>query len=333
MNELVTPMIQIRATTAIVYNKYTGSRKKSVLKQFQQQQKKKIENFQKRAAYSGELTAGAIKRMSKSLNLLVEATPTKTVFNPVIKKNVQHKLSFITLTIPNSEIVELKTASKLLLEPLLKHLRQVHGMRGYVWKAEAQKRGQLHYHIVSDCFIFYQELRNKWNALLSKHGFNSDYVQKTGHTDANSTDIHSLRNVKDLASYFIKYFTKQYQNDVQMKGKLWDCSKNLKQAKYFETELTADIEYDLFRLQQAQKAVIKHRDSFTFIKFKGFTAVTVFPAETKNAYFNHLINIRNGTVDLFSIPENRTIKTDSRIELPTISQTMPKPVQLQLFLN
>lgn len=305
------PTIQIRANTAIVYNKWTGRRKKFDFNTWRNGQRLEVVNFANKKAYSGELTAGAIKRMSRALNLFVECTPERTVYSKVYDKNIKHKLSFVTLTIPTAQKIELKTANKQLLEPLLKHLRQVHGMTGYVWKVEVQKRGQLHYHIVSDVYIHYQELRNKWNKLLYKAGFMTEYIKETGHSNANSTDIHSVKKVKDLSSYLLKYFTKQEQNPVALKGKIWDCSKNLKAAKYFETDLTEDLEYDIFKLQQLQKAIIKHKDSFTFIKFQGFKSYQVFPKETQEAYLKHLYDIRNATPDLFESAKNRTQKQDT----------------------
>ena len=99
-----------------------------------------------------------------------------------------------------------------MLEPFLRWMRQVHNTTLYIWKAERQKRGAIHYHITSNKFIHYQELRNKWNWLLSKHGLNESYVKEHQHNNANSTDVHSVKNIKNLAPYLIKYFTKTEQN-------------------------------------------------------------------------------------------------------------------------
>ena len=330
MQNLITPMIQIRATSAIVYNKFNGSRKKSIFQQNYAYNQASGHNFQNHKAYSGSLSAGAIKRLTKALNLFVECSVSKTVYNPVVRKNVQHKLSFVTLTIPAHENVCAKIAQKELLEPMLRHLRQVHKMKSYVWKLELQKRGQIHYHIVTDIFIHYQELRNKWNQLLAKSNLMNEYFTKTGNIDPNSTDIHSVKKIKDLASYLVKYFTKQEQNPVAIKGKLWDCSKNLKAAKYFETELTQDIEYDMFVLSNQKKAVIKRKDSFTFIRFKGFKAVSVFPKETREAYWNHLIEIRTSAESLFQRPEKKTTVLNLVYQKQVKTEISFKGKQLQL---
>lgn len=327
------PTIQLRASTAIIYNKWTGGRKKFNHNTWFNGQRTEVINFENKKAYSGELTDGAIKRMSKALNLFIECTPERQVFSPVFNRNIKHKLSFITLTIPTAQKIELKTATKLLLEPLLKHLRQVHGMTGYVWKVELQERGQLHYHIVSDVYIHYQHLRNKWNSLLAKSGFMNEYIAEHQHQDPNSTDIHSVKKIRDLASYLLKYFTKKSQNPEGLKGKVWDCSKNLKVAKYFETDLTEDLEYDIFRLRELQRAVIKHKESFSFVKFVGMKSYQVFPVEVREAYHKHLFDIRNGTPDLFNSSKKRTQKEDTMYRIEDRPKIMPKYEQLIFNFN
>lgn len=327
------PTIQIRANSAIIYNKYSGSRTKFDANGFKLNQKREIMAFQEKTAYSGLLTNGAIKRMSKAINLFVESSVTRKVYSKMYDKKINHRLSFITLTIPAHEKVELRTAQKTLLEPLLKHLRQVHGMNSYVWKAEIQKRGQLHYHIISDVYIPHYELKNKWNQLITKQGFNNEYIAENGHNNANSTDIHSVKNIKNLANYLLKYFTKKEQNEVQMKGKLWDCSLNLKTAKYFETELTEDIEYDIYNLSEQKRISVTFKESFTFIKFMQEKAISVFPPETKRAYNQHLINIRAKLGTLFDSIEKGTFNQDSMDTKKDIPKPVPKQSQINYYSN
>lgn len=294
MELLYQPFLQVRANMAVVYTKYLGSKRKSLFERQRELQRCNAHNFQQSKAYSGTMSTGATKRLRKAIEILVECSQNRTVYNPVVKKNVQHKLSFVTLTIPDSTKIDLKVATKTLLEPMLRHLRQVHKMKSYVWKVELQERGQLHWHITSDVFIHYQELRNKWNQLLFKGGFMSKFYYEKGHSDANSTDIHSVKKVRDLSAYLVKYFTKQSQNPVALNGKLWDCSKNLKSAKYFETELTQDIEFDIYKNEIAGNIKIVRKDSFTLIRFNKMRPIAVLPIECRQAYHQNLVNIREG---------------------------------------
>ena len=209
-------------------------------------------------AYSGLVSKGVSKRMRKAIDLLISTTPTVKVEHYTRTKTISHKLSFITLTIPDLKTLTAKEAHKKLLEPMLLFLRRKHHMRSYIWKAELQKRGQLHYHLTSNVYIAHQELKDKWNELLTLNNYNSQYYRDKGHTNANSTDIKEVRKIENLGGYLTKYFCKAYQNAKSVEGKVWDCSLNLKQADYF-TEQMPYSTFKILRTPELYKEIqIKH---------------------------------------------------------------------------
>src|SRR5699024_11871910 len=63
------------------------------------------------------------------------------------------------------------------------------------------------------------------------------YGNKTNWSNPNCTDVHSVKNVKNLASYMAKYLTKDLCDEEQggiiaesakeLKGRLWFCSRSL----------------------------------------------------------------------------------------------------------
>lgn len=326
MSELITPFVQIRNQSLVIYNRFNGKRKKSIF----QKTGNNLKNIKK---YQGKMTIGTQKRMTRAINLMVAASQKKVVFNPILNRNVNFQLSFITLTIPDNTFISLRDAHKFLLEPFIKWLRQNHDMKLYVWKAECQKRGQLHYHLTADCFVHYQELRNKWNQLLNRMSLMEDYKSVFGNCNPNSTDIHNVKKVRDLAAYLIKYFTKQEQNEHGLIGKIWDCSISLKKSNYYATELTGDIEYDIFNSASRKECKIVYDDRFSFVKFKSVQPISIFPKEVKAAYYQNLLDIRNykrevSQMDMYSK------KTDNCTEKQALIKTMPKTVdcvQMDLF--
>lgn len=228
------------------------------------QQTKIIANA-RRQQYSGTMTRQAQKRMTRAITLLSQVSKAKWITNPVTGRVQYFKLSLITLTISSHTNICAKTAYKKLLSPMLSWLRYTVGCRHYVWKAELQKRGQLHYHIMVPKFIHYRQLRDKWNKLQSDNGYLRDYVAATKKLDPNSTDIVSVGNEKNVSKYLLKYLSKNedqqlfvkklnaerdynrgditreeldavlkfvYDNTAKLDGKLWDCSEALNE-KYF----------------------------------------------------------------------------------------------------
>lgn len=325
MNELLQPFVQIRSNSLIVYNKFLGSKKKSVLAAAAQRLRESVK-------YSGEVSNGAAKRMSKAINLLVESSEKRRMFNPISGNMITFQLSFITLTIPDNKVISTKDAHKFLLEPLLKWLRQTQGMKNYVWKLEVQKRGAIHYHLTSDCFVLHHELRNKWNYLISKQNLNESYFNEHGHTDANSTDIHSVKKVRDLASYLIKYFTKREQNSTDLPGKIWDCSKNLKAARYYETELTEDLEADIYNYALSNKLEMVLADTFTIIKMGNYKPINLFPVQVKEAYYQNLKDIREMPPDMFNRPKKENKKQDIVLNTNQ-NKIVPKFKDFQYYMD
>ena len=296
----------------------------------------RIENMtlQRASAYSGEFTAGARKRMIKAINLLVKGTERRWVTNPINNQRQLHQLSFVTLTISDTgELLDPVTAYKKLLSPFISWLRKTKEVNTYLWRYERQKNGQIHYHLTLPNFIHYKEIREKWNKLQAKAGIIAKYRenQKAWHqdgfrlredlleewpedrqraayergvkndwSDPNSTDVHKVYKIKDLAAYLSKEFGKTVQNPknrqyyadlleedlprmqaegdhrkyiemlklASLSGKVWDCSENLSQGKYYSVEMKQE-QYEF--LERSCKEGLCERyegEMFCIYKFK-----------------------------------------------------------------
>ena len=191
--------------------------------------------------YSGNVTSHSARRIRKATDLLVQIAKEQTVWNPVISRFTQHTLSFITLTISAKEQhLTAKEGHKLLLEKWLLRMKRKANMTTYIWKAELQKNGQLHYHITTPSWINYTLIRDEWNNLLHKNNMATSWPSDTGKVQ-NSTDIHAVYKVKDMAAYLCKYLSKS-EKEKSTTGKIWDCSLNLKSTKFFTVQMPLDFQ-------------------------------------------------------------------------------------------
>lgn len=190
------------------------------------------------------------KHLRKSINLPV----------------TNYKLIFITLTLSATQIHSDAIIKKQLLQPFIRLLRNKWNIQNYLWKAEAQDNGNIHFHITTDRFIHWEEIRNTWNTiqetLTDKEG--KGYISRSKSTNPNSTDVHAVYKVKNLASYLCKYISKKdivkskknvvtdpehyykifnqitacdlnTREEIELKrgieGKLYDCNRELKNIK------------------------------------------------------------------------------------------------------
>jgi hypothetical protein len=99
--------------------------------------------------------------------------------------------TFVTLTLPFKQVHDDNTLKRVLLEPMIQWLTSEKldakgvnvgwGVKCYLWRAETQKNGNLHFHIIVDRWIDMQRLRTKWNQILDRLGYIKMFQAKQKH--------------------------------------------------------------------------------------------------------------------------------------------------------
>jgi hypothetical protein len=306
--------VQIRSKSAIIYTSYAKAGNSTSftsaltindrIKQYEQKQlfdqsyvNPLGELVKEKKPYSGVMTKGAKKRLTKAVSLMVQSSKQRYIYNPVTQRRQLFKMSFVTLTVSStSKMITAKEAHKELLEPFLLYLRRRHQVRNYVWKAELQKRGQIHYHITLDQFVLYTDIRDKWNELQDKAGYLEDYKALNTGRQANSTDVHAIKKVKNIEAYMVKYMSKTNSDDTGTEGKVWDCSVTLKRSKYYSTALTYQMERSILYAEQAGLAEVIHFDHFSMVKFNERDASYILEPDSLAEYYLAMDRIRTGTL-------------------------------------
>lgn len=262
------PMCQVRHSTTIYYDYYTGHRVRNATS---------FNPYHTPNTYKGNVSASSEKRIRRAIDLLLQLSPERIIYNPVIDASHPFTINFITLTVSDSTIRHHKEVYQKCLRSYLKwQIRK--GAKHYIWKAELQQRGQIHYHITTNCFIHYMDIQKKWNSLQKKAGYLSSFAQQHHHYSPNSTDVHSVRNVKNIEAYLIKYICKGIGSGV-IKGKIWDCSDSLKKP-YFSSVL----ESQNLPVVRDTRYIVKER----FALWKGKADLTQQQQKDYNHYINSL---------------------------------------------
>lgn len=238
------------------------------------------------AKYTGLITKSTAKRLRYVINLLVAQAKWKTVRNPYSGKEYKFKINFITLTLsgPQESVTDKQIKSEM-LKPFLRRLRRRAGLRSYVWRAERQKNSRLHFHITSDTYIDLNIIRDEWNRQQSKFHFIDYYRSRNDAVWPNSTDVHSVKDIENLAGYLVKYMAKEDPDAQQIEGRLWDCSTNLKTKEKLRFEM-GKPEFELLEKLQSKYELIVPED--------GYCALMPIPEkEFKLAIFGPWLNEYN----------------------------------------
>jgi len=234
----IIPYISINPSRLCYYTRaegYTGERSKRQIDSYG--------NLSNNEHY-GIISSKAKNRIKTAIDWMVYLSKDKKHFSEKSKKHFTFKLTFVTLTLASKQIHDDNTIKKELLNHFLIEAKRKWKINRYLWRAEAQKNGNIHFHILTDKFIPWQELRETWNRIQNKLGYIDRYAVKQreihkggfmyrpelarkwnyikqkkayktgineGWQNPNSSDIHSINKIRNLSAYLSKYCAK---NDV-----------------------------------------------------------------------------------------------------------------------
>jgi hypothetical protein len=201
-----------------------------------------------------ELSGKAQKRLKNVLNWLVASNVNYNQNLTAKPKNRQCTLTMITLTLSDTQQLSDQEIKTKLLNTFLTDLRRKFPDLPYVWKAEKQANGNIHFHIISPVRLQYMELRNLWNRIQKNAGVLEKFSEKFNHENPNSTDIKYLAKVKNATAYVAKYMAKSTTCNL-VSGRLWGCSYNLSQKLDISEEISGALANEIRGISQNCKKI------------------------------------------------------------------------------
>ena len=224
--------------------------------------------------HHGRMSDIAKKKMTRSLDYLIHMAKPKYISKPYHGKNFTFKVNFITLTLSSQQIHSDQIIKSEMLNHLLITSMRKWNVKQYVWRAEKQENGNIHFHIATGSFIPWNELRNEWNKIQQKLGYVTRYRENreqwhkqgfrfdakhaknwpyekqlrpykkgmaTQWDNPNSVDIHSLQHVGNIKSYMIKYMSKNKGYTEDEKKAYNDLPEETKKAIREKDEITGRL--------------------------------------------------------------------------------------------
>lgn len=248
-----------------------------------------------RKPITGYLSSESIKKLKLRINLMTYIAASKQLRKSINLPMTNYKLVLITLTLSAAQQHSDYIIKSKLLQPFIRQLRNRWKVKNYLWKAEAQDNGNIHFHITTDKYIHYSEIRDTWNSIQETLG----YISRSGKENPNSTDVHAVYKCKNVAAYLCGYLSKKdlykkkldhttwqlhyYQNLLQItgcdiktreekgikreiEGKLYDCNRELKSINpIWESHRALHDEIDQVQ-QEGGKVIKSDFYEITFLK-------------------------------------------------------------------
>lgn len=238
------PAFSINPNYIACYNYYDGIRRRNTQASFAQP----FDNdtiscsvVPESNLHDGFLSDAGKKRLLKAIDWLLYISTPKDAWNYKLKKKFTFKINFITLTLPCKQFHSDTFIKSKMLNNFLTVLRQRFAIKHYIWRAEKQKNGNIHFHLILNEFIHHENIKNIWNKILDHHGYIEKYreaqkaffggkfrlrqhllasfsasAQRKAYkrnlqndwSSPNTTDVHSTKNIRNLRGYASKYLSK-----------------------------------------------------------------------------------------------------------------------------
>ena len=231
-----------------------------------QRSKRQIDNEENltRGEYNGYMSPKTKSKVKKYLSTWLGAI--KEVRKNPHKNNLTFMPypTFITLTLPSPQQHSDNEIKRKCLDPYIKKMIKKHNTRNYFWRAESQKNGNIHFHIIVDTAIHHKLVRQEWNAVIGKLGYLDNFEKKHGHRNPNSTDIHALRRIDSVENYVIKYCCKSdgYRG---IKGRIHGCSDAIRDLQPYEIVVDSTTSETLNKIINSTGVKMFNGDGFTVI--------------------------------------------------------------------
>jgi len=278
------PCLSIRPGYIACYNTYTETHYNRPLRMSW------LDNF-KANDHKGKVSRNAEKRIKNAIDWLLALASDKQFTRFKDGRSYWFKINFVTLTLSSPQMHSDNTIKKELLNQLLVEARKKWNIIHYLWRAERQKNGNIHFHLVCDKFIPWSELRDTWNRIQNKLGYVDRFHDKHKKRNPNSTDVHSIKNIKNISAYLSKYCSKQSEGEP-IKGKLWGLSESLSKIKAATDLIYGKIKDELEEIEYQFLDRVKTLEHCKIIYVNVKEWVKFSAGALSSLYYNYLNEFR-----------------------------------------
>lgn len=180
-----------------------------------------------RNGYMSKATRAKVKTLVDTMIFMEQLPEAKRqTMNPRLGYRQQAcYLTFVTLTLPAAQLRDAmgeyddEHAKRHLLRPFIERLKYKFGVQSFIWVAEPQEAGNIHFHLLIDKYIDNrkdteneaksQHLTKAWNEILAGHGYIEAYAaaQRARHAGGFAYDATQTKLVESFDEASGRYVT------------------------------------------------------------------------------------------------------------------------------
>lgn len=218
-------VVPIFPTSKLVYHH-------AIIKEFSVVIVKDLREF--RGAKVSEISKKNLRRDDKTNGYMSPVTTrrVKDFLSVWLKSLDQNEVTptFVTLTLPARQAHSDPHIKREALEPFIDALKKTHGVNQYFWRAEPQKNGNVHFHVLIDAVIKWQVIRRLWNNRMEELGYIEEYrqSQKEKYKNGFKLDKERLKQKNIIRRYQQYSNTQQKRKKPVIEFKAWERERQYK---------------------------------------------------------------------------------------------------------
>jgi len=306
------PLVRINAGK-IVY--YAQDLYKSPFRRVNQ---KSIENLNLKGS-TNKIKKGSQSKIEKFLTDWIKSIEYNNEIASMAGMKSERKPVFLTLTLPSTQQHSDIEIKRNCLMPFIQDLKRKFNLKYFFWKAEIQGNGNIHFHLIIDCYIDRISVQSLWNKHLETLNYVTMFEEKHKHRNPPTTHIEVITGVRKMTSYILKYVCKDSTGRL-LQGRKWDASKELKNMKLQAIVCDSEVQEYINRLIEANKLDVYVDEHFAVFRFTRLFDWEKDYSFIKNREMQGLTELYNF---LYNDIESITYKRE-----PVVKEKMKESVQL-----
>ncbi len=310
------PYFYLYSNHLVIYPQFERSTRKAKVSQ------KSLDNLKKEKR-TGKISEASVRSINQRVTSWLKSI---LVFNDQLENKYKSKKYypvFVTLTLSSKQQHEDNWIKREMLGQFVKKIQRSYGVQNYFWRAEKQKNGNIHFHLLIDKYISYKNLLKDWNHTQEIKGYLDSFKIRFKGKVPNSVDVRSANTVDNFINYVLKYMVK---NDGKNKvnGRIWGMSEKIKKLKTYRDVITGKMN------ELIDTALVK--DQIRFYKGEYFTCI-YFKEDYINSSLQKYLDMKAKSfyLDVFGeVYENQPMRVEEIPEPPKEIEIPKEQMKLDL---
>ncbi len=166
---VVSRIVTLQSHSVVLYKDFSEFPKK-------QKTEQELQNLEKGKSgeWNGFLSPTTARKVKRSLTAWLTALEQNSTRKKV-KTPSFYLPTFVTLTLPATQKHDDNHIKRAMLGRLITKLQRDYKVKYYFWRAEPQKNNNIHFHLLVDRYVHWEDLRREWNQILNDTGYIDDY--------------------------------------------------------------------------------------------------------------------------------------------------------------